>query len=304
MERTLTDTIREITKTHIDENDGVVMGQCLSAVGWVQHTVPAQEKGIVELPMTDIAGAGFAVGAALMGRRPIFILRFQSFLWLNISPLVNHAAKAKEMFGYSAPVFTRCIASEGGGQGPVHSNCYHSLVMHMPGMPVVAPMSPGEYEEIWQHYITHDDPMFVSEHRSSYRNTQEMEDQIEPEAEVTLVAMSASRFHAVEAASRLRAEGIKCNLIHVVWLKPFKMSEEAKAALKNSGCGLVFDSAYEIAGASQSIAYDLMFELGCPVKAVAQADYSPGAAVHLENGTPDADRMVKEAKEIIGRKKN
>lgn len=302
MEHTLTDTIREITRNHIAENGGVVMGQCLSAVGWVQNTVPAQDEGIVELPMTDIAGAGYAVGAALMGKRPIFILRFQSFLWLNVSPLVNHAAKAKEMFGYSAPVFTRCIASESGGQGPVHSNCYHSIIMHMPGMPVVAPMTSGEYEEIWHHYITHDDPMFVSEHRNSYRNTKEMKNQIDPDAEVTLVAMSASRFHAIEAAGRLRAEGIKCNLIHVFWLKPFKMSDEDKSALKKSGCALVFDSAYEIAGASQSIAYDLMFELGCPVKAVAQEDRSPGAAVHLENGTPDADRMVSEAKEIIARK--
>ena len=47
----------------------------MSAVGWVQNTVPAQKKGIIELPMTDVAGAGFAVGASLANIRPIFILR-------------------------------------------------------------------------------------------------------------------------------------------------------------------------------------------------------------------------------------
>ena len=74
MAKTLAETIKKITKEHIDKNNGVVMGQCLSAVGWVQNTVPPQSKGIIEFPMTDVAGAGFAVGAAVGGAKPIFIL--------------------------------------------------------------------------------------------------------------------------------------------------------------------------------------------------------------------------------------
>ena len=106
MGKSVAETIRDLSKKIIDKNKAVVIGQCLSAVKWSSNTVPPQKKGIIELPMTDIAGAGFAVGISLTGIRPIFILRFQSFLWLNASPLVNHAAKAKEMFGYGAPVFT------------------------------------------------------------------------------------------------------------------------------------------------------------------------------------------------------
>ena len=121
MAKTVAETIRDLSKKILDKNKGIVIGQCLSAVGWVQNTVPAQKKGIVELPMTDVAGAGFAVGASLAGIRPIFILRFQSFLWLNASPIVNHAAKSKEIFGYGAPVFIRAIASEGSSSGPLHT---------------------------------------------------------------------------------------------------------------------------------------------------------------------------------------
>jgi metal-dependent amidase/aminoacylase/carboxypeptidase family protein len=95
MERTVAETIKFLSKRLIDSNKGIIIGQCLSAVGWVQNTVPAQKKGIVELPMTDVAGAGFAVGASLANIRPIFILRFQSFLWLNASPLINHAAEVQ-----------------------------------------------------------------------------------------------------------------------------------------------------------------------------------------------------------------
>ena len=150
MEKTVAETIRYLSKKLLDNDKGIIIGQCLSAVGWVQNTVPAQKKGIIELPMTDVAGAGFAVGASLANIRPIFILRFQSFLWLNASPLINHAAKSKEMFGYGAPVFIRAIASEGPSSGPIHTNCYHSPFAHMPGLPICAPMTPGEYKEIWK----------------------------------------------------------------------------------------------------------------------------------------------------------
>jgi acetoin:2,6-dichlorophenolindophenol oxidoreductase subunit beta len=300
MAGTVADTIRELTKRHIAENDGIVLGQCLTAVGWVQNTIPPQHEGIHELPMTDIAGAGIAVGAAIMGRRPIFVIRFQSFLWLNASPLVNHAAKAKEMFGYPAPVFVRAIASEGGGSGPLHTNCFHSLFMHMPGMTVVAPMTPNEYELIWKHYLKNDDPMLVSEHRDSYTRSDELEDRIVDDAQISIFAISASRYSAVEAVERLAAEGVAVNLLHVTWLKPFQVSERAKAALKSSGCGLVVDSAFEICGASQSIAYNLMLESGCPVRAVGMHDRSSGVAKHLENHTPSASRIVEEVRELLG----
>lgn len=299
MARTVADTIREITRAHIADNDGLVIGQCLSAVGWVQNTVPEQSEGIVELPMTDIAGAGIAVGAAVMGRRPMLVIRFQSFLWLNASPIVNHAAKAKEMFGYPAPLFVRAIAAEGGGTGPLHSNCYHGIFMHMPGLPVCAPMTPGEYEQIWERYMTHDDPLLVSEHRRSYKNTEELPDQIEDGAEITIYAISAGRFNAVEAADALRADGVKVNLVHILWLKPFELVARVTAPLAASGRAIVIDSAYEIAGASQSIAYDLMHATGRPVKAVGQLDRSPGAAKHLENGTPTIERIVAEVREML-----
>lgn len=252
--------------------------------------------------MTDTAGAGIAVGAAIMGRRPIFIMRFQSFVWLNSSPIVMHAAKAKEVFGYPAPVFVRAIASEGEGAGPLHSNCYHSIFMHMPGIPVCAPMTPLEYEEIWRHYMANDDPMFVSEHRRSFKSDQELPDQVEEGAEITLYPISASRFSAIEAAVILRRQGIKCNVAHILWLKPFVVDDRLLEPLLASGRGLVIDSSYEIAGASESLAYKLMTASQLPVRALGQFDRSPGAARHLENGTPSADRIAAVAVDMIKNK--
>lgn len=299
MERTVAETIREITREHLEKRNGLLLGQCITAVGWIQNTVPPHCVGLVELPMADVSGPGFAIGAAIVGRRPIYVLRFQSFLWLAACPLVNYAAKAKEMWGRPAPVFIRAIATEGKGAGPIHTNCFHSLFMHMPGTPVAAPMTPREYEEVWRYYTTHDDPVLVSEHRRSYLSKEEMPDRLDPEAEITLYAISAARFNAIEAVGCLRKEGIRCNLIHLLWLKPFELTARVLEPLKNSGVGLVIDSAYEIAGASQSIAYELMFATGLPVKALGQFDRSPGTAVRLENGTPTPSRIVETVKDLL-----
>ena len=299
MADTVADTIRELTRQHIAQNDGIVIGQCLTAVGWVQNTIPRQAEGMIELPMTDIAGAGIAVGTSLTGGRPIFVLRFQSFLWLNASPLVNYAAKSKEMFGYPAPVFVRAIATEAGGSGPLHTNCYHAPFMHMPGLPVCAPMTPEEYKAIWTHFMAHDDPLLVSEHRRSYKSSDELPDIYDDDADITIFAASASRFSARESLARLKDAGIKANLINVLWLKPFEPTQRALEALRRSGRGLVLDSAYEICGASRSMAYELMLKTGCPVQALGMEDRSPGAAVRLENGTPTPERICREAERFV-----
>jgi acetoin:2,6-dichlorophenolindophenol oxidoreductase subunit beta len=59
MGKTLAETIKEITRIHLEQNNGLILGQCLSAVGWVNNTVP-DCKNIVELPMSDVAAAGIA----------------------------------------------------------------------------------------------------------------------------------------------------------------------------------------------------------------------------------------------------
>lgn len=299
MERTVADTIREITREHLEKNNGLLLGQCITAVGWIQNTVPPDAKGLVELPMADVSGPGIAIGAAIVGRRPIYVLRFQSFLWLAASPIVNYAAKAKEIWNMPVPLFLRAIATEGGGAGPVHTNCFHSLFMHMPGMLVCAPMTPKEYEEVWRIYMAQDGPILVSEHRRSYLSKEEMPDLIENDASITIFPISAARFNTLEAVELLRKEGIKCNVVHLLWLKPFDLTPRVLNPLKTAGLGLVVDSAFEIAGASQSIAYELMFSSGCPVQALGQSDRSAGAALHLENGTPSPSKIAETVRNLV-----
>ncbi len=298
MEKTTAETIREITKKHLTRDNGLLLGQCVTAVGWIGGTVPDCE-GIVEIPMTDVAGPGFAVGCALMGRRPIFVVRYQGFMWYNASSLINYAAKSKQVWGRPCPIFIRSIGMEGNGIGHTASSCIHSIFMHSPGMPVAAPMSPSEYKSVWNYFVNHDDPIYVSEHRRSFASSLEMENVVDPEAELTIFAISASRLNAIEAEKRLREQNIRCNLFHILWLKPFQPTEEMIQCLKKTKVGLVLDSDYEIAGASRSLAYELMHKTGARVHALGLEDRVCGVAPHLENITPSPEIIVSAVKLFV-----
>ena len=295
-QKTVAETIKEITRKHLEENNGILLGECISAVGWVNNTVP-DVKGIIELPMTDVAGAGIAVGAAMVGRRPIFIIRFQDFLSLNSSPLINYAAKSKELHGRGTPIFVRALASE--GLGPVHSGILHSVFMHFPGFQVVSPMTPGEYEQAWQVFMENDDPMIDSEHRESFQNTEEMEDVINDRADITLYAISSPRFAVRKAAEMLHKEGITCNIVHIFWLKPFDVTERYLEPLRRSKLGLVIDASFEICGASRSIAYELGNASGYPVKALGLMNKTKCLCPPYQNIAPDAGIIYNAVKSII-----
>jgi pyruvate dehydrogenase E1 component beta subunit len=287
MARTVAETIKEITRKHLEENNSLLFGQAITAVGWVNNTVP-DCRNIVEFPMSDVSNMGIACGAAIAGIRPIIVIRFQDFMWLNSSPLVNYAAKSKDIFGTPTPVFVRALAQD--NVGCTHSGVMHSIFMHMPGFRICSPMTPNEYEEAWNDFMNHDDPLYVSEHRSSFKNSSEFENSYD-KANVTLIPISAARFNVDQAIQILSQEGITCNVAHVVWLKPFK-KEHILKALANSSCGVVIDAAFATSGASQSIAYSLMLETGVPVKALGLHDRSVGVSPQSLNPTPDAFRIA------------
>ena len=287
-QKTVAETIKEITRIHLTKNNGILLGESITAVGWVNNTVP-DCKNIVDLPMTDVAGAGIAVGTSLVGRRPIFVIRFQDFLILNGSPLIFYAAKLKELHGKTAPVLVRAIGAE--NYGPVHSGVIHSIFMHFPGFRVCSPITPEEYKEAWKAYMENDDPMIVSEHRLSYQNKNEFSDIIKKDADITLYAVSAARLQIEKAAEMLEAKGIICNIIHILWLKPLKLTDKMISPLRQTKLGLVIDPGHEIAGASQSIAYELNQLTGCRVKALGLLDRTKCLCHPLKNATPNSERI-------------
>ena len=302
MAKTTAEVIREITSKHLLSNNGLLFGQSLKGAGWLGGTIPDCD-GLVDLPITDIAGPGFAVGAALMGIRPIFLVRYQGFLWLNASPIINYAAKSLSIWKRPCPLFIRAVGMEGDGIGPVASGCLHSVFMHPPGLKVVSPMTPKEYKNVWDDFCLNDTPVFVSEHRSSYSISKEMPDIHNQKSKITILAISAARINAIEAIEELEKEGLNCDVFHLVWLKPFKVPDQLISSLENTKLGLVIDTDFETCGASQSISYELMLKTGAKVHGFGLADKVSGVSKETENLTPSRSEIKIKIKSILQQSK-
>ena len=296
MSITLRDQIKSITKTHLLSEGSIAMGQCLTAVGWVGGTLPKlkESDGIVELSMADVAGGGIAVGAALAGIRPMYVIRYQGFNWFYAPMIINYAAKSKEIWGIPCPIFVRSIAMEG-GIGPVAGSSHHALYYRMPGTNIASPMTPGEYREVYDWFMDNEEVLYVAEHRGSYLNTEELPDILVNDAKVVLFPISITRFAAVEAAKTLNEMGIPTSVIHLPWIKPLKIrTPNWGEVLGNADIGLVIDDDYED-GVARVIAHKLMLDKKeglTPIYSLGLDNRSAGFSKETDNLPPNAEQIV------------
>ena len=175
MVKTVRETIKFIIKDHLLKFNGLAFGQCLTAVGWVGGTLPElyEKEGMIELPTSDVSNGGIVVGAGLMNKRPIYIIRYQGFNWYNCPMIINYACKSKEIWKVPCPIFIRSIGMEG-GIGPVAGSSHHSLYYRMPGIKIASPMTPNEYVSVYNKFMQDDEVYYISEHRKSYDNSLEL----------------------------------------------------------------------------------------------------------------------------------
>lgn len=297
----LREVIKETVRHHLVVENGLVMGQCLTAIGWVGGTLPEiyEDGGMVELSMADVAGAGFAVGAALAGRRPIFVIRYQGFNWYNAPIIANYACKSKEIWRRPCPMLIRSIAMEG-AIGPVAGSSHHALYYRMPGVIIYSPMTPEEYRITYREFMAGDDVFYVSEHRGAYTNADELPNIVYDKPDYVLCPISITRFAAVKASQELLAEGIKVAVHHIFRVKPFAPSD---AMLQSLGCctagGCVLDDDYAD-GISKSLALDLSELSRAPMTTLGLQNRTAGFAARVDNLPPDAATIASLVRRKLG----
>jgi pyruvate/2-oxoglutarate/acetoin dehydrogenase E1 component len=187
-----------------------------------------------------------------------------------------------------------------GGIGPVAGSCHHSIFTRMPGMFVCAPFTPNEYREVWDWFMRHDEPLYVSEHRKSFNIDYEIKDIRYEYADITLFCISATRLYALEAVKVLREEyGLWVNLVNLVWLKPFAVKDEYIEMLNASKYGgLIIDDDF-INGCMKTIAYDLMTKTKVPIGVLGLDERAAGFVASKDNLCPDTDKIVNKVTQII-----
>ena len=300
MSITLRDTIKETVRHHLTQRNGIAMGQCLTAVGWVGGTLPElyEEDGMVELSMADVAGGGFAVGAALAGRRPMYVIRYQGFNWYNSPMIANYAAKSKEIWGVPCPMIVRSIAMEG-AIGPVAGSSHHSIYYRMPGIKIISPMTPKEYTKMYDDFMSEDEVYYVSEHRGAYNNTEELPTISYETPDVVLFPISITRFAALETAKELAEQGIKVAVHHIVQIKPFIPSSSSLKDLTNSKFGgIVLDDDY-VDGIAKSLSFDLMTQTNAKMSVLGLEDKTAGFYAKVDNLPPNKEKIIAEIRRMM-----
>ena len=164
---------------------------------------------------------GAAAGAAAAGLRPVAELMFVDFIGVAMDQLFNQAAKMRFMFGGKAtvPMTLRMPQGAGIGAAAQHSQSLESWFMNIPGLKVVIPSTPYDAKGLLISAIRDDNPVVFLEHKLLYGVSGEVPDEsytieigkgeVKREgADVTIVATSLMVHSALEAAERLKADGI------------------------------------------------------------------------------------------------
>jgi pyruvate/2-oxoglutarate/acetoin dehydrogenase E1 component len=184
-------------------------------------------------PISEGAIVGAALGAALMGMRPVAEIMYIDFIGLAMDQIVNQAAKVKYMFGGKArvPLVIRTQAGGGRSAAAHHSQSLEAWFVHVPGLKVVMPATPCDAKGLLKSAIRDDNPVIFIEHKLLYPLEGEVpeEEYLVPlgvaevkraGGDVTVVATSRMVHDALAAADRLAAEGIEVEVVDLRTLAP------------------------------------------------------------------------------------
>lgn len=257
------------------------------------------EARISDAPISESCILGAAVGAAMMGTRPVVEMRFADFALCAIDELVNQAAKARYMFGGQTrvPIVVREPMGMWRSSAAQHSQSLESWYAHIPGLVVAVPSTPADNYAMLKAAIRSDDPVVYMEHKNLWPLEGEVPEEGEPGVfgkarclrpgeDLTIVSWSAAVHTAKEAADALAQEGIEAEVLDLRTLWPWDR-DAVFASVERTGRLLVVHEAVQVAGfgaeVAASVAEHLHAALKAPVKRLAAPRIPISYAPNLEN---------------------
>ncbi|MBF0125765.1 MAG: alpha-ketoacid dehydrogenase subunit beta [Magnetococcales bacterium] len=271
-EMTFSQAIREALEQEMARDPAVfVLGQGVDDVkGFYGSTLDLHKRfgkeRCFDTPLSEDAITGICIGAALAGMRPVNTHQRMDFMLLCLNQLVNVAAKSRYMYAGAAsiPMVVRGVVGRSWGQGPQHTQSFHSYFMHVPGFKIFAPATPHAAKGCMISAIRDDNPVLIMENRMLHGTRGEVPESpygipfgqanvMTSGGDLTLVAISHMVLESLQAAQRLgREKGIAVEVIDPVSLAPLDMETIARSVEK-TGRLLVVDNGWINCGASAEI---------------------------------------------------
>jgi len=272
---------------------------------------------VINTPISELGGVGVAVGAAMMGMRPIVEIMFADFIATGFDQLANQASKLRYMSGggVSVPMVVRAPAGGGTGAGAQHSQGPEAWMTNIPGLKIVAPATPRDMLGLLRQAVRDPDPVVVLEQKKLYKTEGEV-----PRGEfviplglaevkragedITLVTYGAMVPVCLDAARQLAQRGVAAEVLDLRTLVPLDRRAIISSA-KKTGRVLAVHEAPATGGFCGEIALtvvesDAFFSLKAPVRRCAGADTPSPFQAELERlVTPDASAVCRAALDLV-----
>ncbi|HMP42444.1 MAG TPA: alpha-ketoacid dehydrogenase subunit beta [Roseiflexaceae bacterium] len=270
---------------------------------------------IRDAPIAEAGIVGLAIGAAMVGMRPIAEIMSVNFSLLAFDQLFNHAAKIYSMFGGQMQVPMVLRTTNGWTQlSATHSQSFDSMFAYMPGLKVVAPATPYDMKGLLKASVADPDPVVFIEHTLMYTVKGEVPEEeysvpigrsniVREGRHVTVVTYSRMVHLSLQAAEILAKEGIEVEIVDLRTLRPLDMSLSIES-FKKTNRGVVVTEDWQSFGTSAEIAarlYEYGFDhLDAPIARVNFKEVPMPYSKNLELQTVvTVDRIVHAIRSVL-----
>jgi len=275
------------------------------------------KERIRDTPISEAGFLGAAVGAALTGTRPVVDLMYFDFVTVAFDQLLSNAAKSRYMFGGQTKIPLTIFARSGAGTGHAaqHSENFYSILVHIPGLKVIAPSDPYSCRGLLAAAIRDDDPVIVCNHKKLINLSGFVPDEsfviemgvarkLREGTDVTLVGMSWTSEVCKNAAAQLALEGISAEVIDLLSLSPLDEDTILESVAKTNRIVVVDEDTPRCSMSSEiaAIVADKAFDsLDAPVKRVTAPHTPVPYSKPLETAfIPDEAAVIGTTKRLLG----
>jgi 2-oxoisovalerate dehydrogenase E1 component beta subunit len=266
----------------------------------------------VDTPISESAIVGAAIGAGLMGLRPVAEMQFADFITCGFDQIVNFAAKCRYRWNAPVPIVVRSPSGGGIHGGPFHSQNPEMWFVKTPGLKVVCPATAYDAKGLIKSAVRDNDPVIFFEHKGLYRRIKEdlpagdytvpigKAKVVREGRDLTIVTYGAMLWTALEAADELAREGASIEVVDLRTLLPLDRETVLASVQKTSKVLLVHEDTRTggIAGElAVSIAESIFEYLDGPILRVTAPDTPVPFSPTLEEAfLPNTAKVVEKAR--------
>ena len=273
---------------------------------------------IIDTPISEAAFSGLAVGAAMLGMRPVVEFMFWSFCYVAFDQIFNNAANVRYMSGglINVPIVFRGPANGGTNGGATHSHTPENFAANTPGLKVICPSTPADAKGMLKAAIRDNDPVCVMENTILYNLKGEVPDDkdfmvplgkanlLKEGSDLSIIAHGKAVHTSLEVAQSLEEKhGVSAEVLDMRSIRPLD-TEAILSTVRKTNRVLLVEENKPFCGVGAQISFmiqDQAFDhLDAPIKRVSAIDVPQAYSKPLESiQIPEHNRVLEKALELI-----